>query len=356
MALKSHATIIDDIQSLLGGNTTDFTDAILTTRIAEGLNELSRYTPHIVRETIVATEDSKELDITSIKDLLWIDALEFKIGQDDREWRNFIEHYHNIVSMEIDFDPEDEDSGIDTAEPLDASETGVDCDANATTAIPVGTIIKIENELMYVTAVSATTPFPLTVSRGYGGTTATTHITDTDIMIPELVYLYCAKAHKIPVLTTLAGAATADYAAGVITINVDGLLPATETIQTGSTFTIASDGTNTHYTLIKDTVLSGGAGDLTFTPALAEAILNNDVVTFDNSTLTPHLETLLIDLVAARATLSISTKFINKVNVGSQYAGRDWFNWGMAQLAITLRKLEEESKKYQKPTKILSMG
>ena len=66
MALKSHATIIDDIQSELGGNTTDFTDAILTTEIAEALQELSRYSPLIVRETFATTEDSKELDITSI--------------------------------------------------------------------------------------------------------------------------------------------------------------------------------------------------------------------------------------------------------------------------------------------------
>lgn len=349
MALKSHATIIDDIQDLLGSNTTDFTDALLTKYLAQGLNEFSRYCPQIVRETLAATEDSKELDISSIKDRLWINALEYRIDKDEREWREFTEHYNNILSMEIDFYPSDTDSGIDTDEALDASETGVDCDADATSAIPVGTIIKIENELMYVTATGTS----LTVSRGYLGTTATTHVTDTDIKIPEKVYLYCAKAHKVPVVTDLAGAATAAYTAGVITINADEL-STTGTIETGSTFTIATDGTNTHYTLIEDATLSGGAADLTFTPALAEAIAEDDVVTFDNSTLTPRLETLLIDLVAARAVISISTKFINEINKGGASVWRDWLTWGREHLAITISKLEKEAQKYQRPYETLA--
>lgn len=69
------------------------------------------------------------------------------------------------------------DSGIDTDEPLDDSEAGIDCDADATTAIPVGSKIKIENELCLVTATGAT----LTVARGYGSSTAATHLTNQDI-------------------------------------------------------------------------------------------------------------------------------------------------------------------------------
>jgi len=344
MSLKSHATIIDDIQDYLGANSTDFTDALVTKYIEQGLNELSRYCPHIVRETFATTEDSKELDISEVKDLLWIDSLEFRVDQTPRDWRNFTEHYGNTVSMEIDFWPEDDDSGIDTDEDMDASETGMDCDADATTAIPVGTIIRVENELMYVTATGTS----LTVSRGYGRTTATTHATNKDIYIPELAYLYCAKPHKVPSVSDLAGAATADYTAGVITMNV-GSLSTTGTIEAGTTFTVASDGTTTHYTLLKDTVLSAGAGDFTFTPALAEAVATNDVVTFDNSTLTPTLETLLIDLVAARAALSMSTKFIQTIPKSGRNPFKDYMDWWQRQLVITIGKLEKESEKYRKP-------
>mgnify|MGYP001560853221 CR=1 FL=1 len=353
MSLKSHATIVSDVQSLLGGNTTDFTSAILTTRIAEGLQELSRYCPYVVLETVTATEDSKELNISHIENLLWLQALEYRVGKEEREWRTFVEYYKDSISMEIDFWPEDEDSAIDTNEVLDASETGVDCDASATTAIPVGTIIRIENELMYVTATGTT----LTVVRGYNHTTATTHVTDTDIYKPELAYLYCAKAHKVPTLTDLAGAVdlVAGYAAGLRTIHIDGM-GASDTLEKDMLFTIASDGSGTIYRLTEDTTLATNEGDIIFEPGLAEAIADDDVVTFKNSTLTPRLETLLIDLVAARSAISIATKFINTVTVGSQSAWRDFLAWGNNHLALTFRKLEEESKKSQKPTKILPRG
>lgn len=74
-----------------------------------------------------------------------------------------------------------DDTGIDTDEALDTSETGVDCDASATTAIPVGSIIHIESEQMFVSATGTS----LTVVREYRGTTAATHVTNTDIYISK---------------------------------------------------------------------------------------------------------------------------------------------------------------------------
>ncbi len=348
MALKSHSDITDDIQDYLGSNTTDFTDALLIKYIAQGLNELSGYCPHIIRETFPTTDDSKELDISEIRDLLWIDALEYKVGQSTRQWRNFTRHYGTVISMEIESAPQDADTGIDTDEPMDSSETGMDCDADATDDIPVGTIIRVENELMYVTATGTT----LTVVRGYGRTTATTHVTNTDIYIPELAYLYCAKAHKVPVVSDLAGQANATTAAGLVTLALKSLSNE-GTIEAGTTFTVASDGTTTHYTLLKDIVLSSGTGTATFTPALAEAVAGDDVVTFDNSTLTPALETLLIDLVAARSALSISTKFIQGIPQSGRNPFRDYITWWQQQLGITLQKLQNEALKYRKPYTIL---
>ncbi len=72
-----------------------------------------------------------------------------------------------------------DDTGIDTNEALDATETGVDCDADASTPIPVGSVIYVESEQMYVSATGTT----LTVIRGFNGTTAATHVTNTDIYI-----------------------------------------------------------------------------------------------------------------------------------------------------------------------------
>lgn len=351
MALKTHATLIDDIQDMLGQNTDDFTDALVTKYIEQGIQELSRYCPFKVREILAATDDKKELDISFIENLLWVDALEYRVGKDEREWRNFTEHYNNTISIEIDFNPADVDTGIDTNEVLDSSETGVDCDASATTAIPAGTIIRIEDELMYVSVTGST----LTVVRGYNQTTATTHATNTDIFKPELVYAYCSKAHKIPTLSDLAGAVDlgAGYAANLRTIHIDSM-GATDLLEKDFLFTIASDGTGTKYRLTENTTLASNEGDITFTPGLAEAVADDDVVTFANSTLTPELETLLIDLVAARSAISMSTKFINSVTVGGTSVWRDFLSWSNALLALTLRKLEVKSKKFQKPTRILS--
>lgn len=74
------------------------------------------------------------------------------------------------------------------------------------------------------------------------------------------------------------GALTADFAANVSTITVDGFT-GTETVQIGDTFSIAGDPTV--YTLTAATAWSTGAGTLTFYPALRRNVANNDVVTFN---------------------------------------------------------------------------
>jgi len=351
MALKAHATIVSDIQSLLGGNTSDFTSAILTTRIAEGLQEFSKYSPLIMRETLYATDDSLELDISGIKNLLWVHALEYKTGKDPRQFRNFTEHYNKTISIEIDFDPADTDTGIDTDEALDTSETGVDCDADATTAIPVGTVIRVDNELMLVSVTGTS----LTVVRGYSNTTAVTHTTDADIKIPEKVYLYCAKAHIVPTLTDLAGAIdlTAGYAASELAMHIDAL-GTSDLLLTDMEFTISSDSTGTIYHLTADTQLASNEGDIEFSPGLAEAVANDDVITFANSSLTPHLETLLIDYVAARAVIGMTTKFIGRANIiPGTSTSKGYQDWGYNLLAFTLKRLKTEARRYQKPTTIL---
>jgi hypothetical protein len=344
MALINFDTFIDRIQDELGGNVTDFSNDILTNKIPEVLPEFSRYSPFLVRETIATIDDSKELDIKDIPNLLWVSELEYKIDKTPRQFIKWDEHYRDVLSMDITTKPSDVDSSIDTNEAVDISETGIDVTPTAATAIPVGTVIRIDNELMYVTVTGTT----LTVIRAYGGSVAATHTTATSIYIPEQAYLYCAKTHRIPAVATIVGAATADYLAGVVVINVDGLT-STGTIEADTTFTITGDSSNTHYRLLKDVVLSGGAGDFTFTPKLAEAISENDVVSCDNSTLPERLETLLIDLVAARAALSNPMKLMIQINTGGRRVPITMGEWAERKLALTLRKLEAEARRYQRP-------
>uniref|UniRef100_A0A6M3L3F8 Putative lectin/glucanase superfamily protein n=1 Tax=viral metagenome TaxID=1070528 RepID=A0A6M3L3F8_9ZZZZ len=98
------------------------------------------------------------------------------------------------------------DSGIDTDEELDDSETGVDCDADATTACPIGSIIVVDSEKMYVSATGTT----LTVARGYNGTVAAAHSTNANIWV------------WIPKNGTIVNATWVQLPSGLPVLNFDG--------------------------------------------------------------------------------------------------------------------------------------
>jgi hypothetical protein len=73
-----------------------------------------------------------------------------------------------------------EDALVDTAEELDASETDITLDLTAAALIYPGDTIVIESEQMEATTVSTVT---LTVVRGINGTTAATHVTNSDVYV-----------------------------------------------------------------------------------------------------------------------------------------------------------------------------
>jgi len=73
-----------------------------------------------------------------------------------------------------------EDALVDTNEELDASETDITLDLTAAALIYPGDTIVIESEQMEVTAVSTVT---LTVVRGINGTTAVTHVINSDVYV-----------------------------------------------------------------------------------------------------------------------------------------------------------------------------
>ena len=88
-----------------------------------------------------------------------------------------------------------DDTGIDTDEALTTSDTGLTCDADASTAIPAGSVICVESEQMYVSA----TGTALTIVRGYNGTTPATHVTNTNIYI----YKWAAATTSVAGVTDL---------------------------------------------------------------------------------------------------------------------------------------------------------
>lgn len=71
----------------------------------------------------------------------------------------------------------------------------------------------------------------------------------------------------------------AGYSTGSRTMLVDGFLDSVNPISAGDKFTIASDSTATVYTVI-GSQFSSGTVELTFYPGLAEAVANDDAITF----------------------------------------------------------------------------
>ncbi len=89
----------------------------------------------------------------------------------------YLPGHPGVGSTITDFSANFLDSGIDTDDELTSGETHITCDADATTAIPAGSVISIENEKYLVTATGLT----LTVVPAYDGTHSATHATNADI-------------------------------------------------------------------------------------------------------------------------------------------------------------------------------
>jgi len=91
----------------VSGTAYDWQDDEIDLHIGECLVEISERSPYEKKETLTTTASSKELDISSIADLLELDpkhSIEFRTGQDPPDYRN-CEVFGNILRMDIDFLP-----------------------------------------------------------------------------------------------------------------------------------------------------------------------------------------------------------------------------------------------------------
>jgi len=92
----------DEFQS---GVPLDWKNDELDLYIQDILSEISERVPYRVKETLTTTASSRELDISSIEDLLSIDKLEYKTGQDPRDYRNFNEIDADTIEIDTTLTP-----------------------------------------------------------------------------------------------------------------------------------------------------------------------------------------------------------------------------------------------------------
>lgn len=155
------------------------------------------------------------------------------------------------------------------------------------------------------------------------------------------VYIIFARGHSLSQLTDFSGLVNegSGKAAGLTEMDIDGL-GSTEVVNRGSLFTIA--GIRGVYTVTANVTLSSGGGNITFFPGLDSAAVDEDVVTFIPSTLTPSLERLLVDLVVARASINKAAKYLNSVPLGGASVWRNMTGWGQSLLDQTLSSLRKK--------------
>ena len=87
----------------------EWTDAQITAHIESTLKELSRVSSYQTKETKTTTSGSKDIDISAITNLLYVDRVEFRVDQNPKEFRNF-EVWGNTLTMDISSLPGVEDA------------------------------------------------------------------------------------------------------------------------------------------------------------------------------------------------------------------------------------------------------
>jgi len=85
----------------------DFASDEIDLYIGRCLTEISQTCPYMdVDKTLTTSEDSKEVDISSIREgLLWIDKVEFRVDSDPRDFRNFT-LWGDTLEIDTDLTPE----------------------------------------------------------------------------------------------------------------------------------------------------------------------------------------------------------------------------------------------------------
>ncbi len=82
----------------------DWLDEELDTYIQQVVAELSEHSPYQVKETLAATANSKDLNISPIGNLLFIEKAEFRVDKTPRQFRN-VSRWGNILTLDISFNP-----------------------------------------------------------------------------------------------------------------------------------------------------------------------------------------------------------------------------------------------------------
>lgn len=323
----THANIIDKIEMLLQDSSNAIFAAAteLNDRLQDALRDFARYRPHIVR--VPYTVESRTGTATSTTASALVDATEvqFLAGDVGKVIHNTTDNTWAIVTAYV------STSQLTLSRDIMVSGESYemynkDCTSNKQ--------INIEDVEDYLWVEKL--EFPIGTERevdSIHGSILTIGIDDNpddtkDADADKIVHVYFAKRHKVSQLTDLAAAVNngAGYSESDTSIVLDALQDGTATIEEDQEFTIA--GMRQIYTVTADATIGTNAATIYFYPGLEGAVLDNAVVTFTLSTLDRILEDLIASYVAALASMSKSTAYIDKVTKGGANVSGGFMSWG----------------------------
>jgi len=318
---KTYANVRDEVESVLQDTSNAIWDTTeLDYLIDNCLYEISEYVPLEAIETVHARDNSFEVDISGIDGLLEIDKAEWGLNWDDdktstryrRPYSKNPPQYRNVTKLSgsramlhLDSRPSahEDDTLTGTVTFADGSKAITGSGTAFLSELEVGDYIRKSSGTEWYRVFAIASDTALTLARGVITAEDGADSASVTKYWHSPVWLHCWKVHRLNKMTTLTGAVDlgAGYAARVKTIHID-TLQTSGTIAKGTKFTFDTiDGV---YTVTADATIGTSECDISFYPGLSAAIADGDGLTFETSTLNPEEERLLVELVAARASIN----------------------------------------------------
>jgi len=339
---KTHAAIIDEIQSELQDDATLFTDAHLTIQIDKALKELAEYLPYVRRETFQIESRTGKASSTTTSALVDATESQFLATDVDKVIFNTTDNTWAIVTAHV------STSQLTLSKDIMASGEDYEifnegCKSNK--QINIGDVPDYLEilKVIYKTQQDPEEKRNWTLD-GDILTIDVDSVDDSKVATsgdqPDVdVYVYFAMSHRLCRQTDLAGAVDllAGYVAGSTSMVIDNLTDADSYVYEGTLFTVA--GIRGTYCVTADAAIATNEATVLFWPGLESAATDDDVVTFIGSTMTPKQERFLVELTAARAAIAKAVKHFDAIPKGGDGTSGRYINWGERKLALVLSEL-----------------
>lgn len=337
--MKAFATLIDEIESSLqDSSNTYFSAAELAYLLEDVLKEMSLPCPYIMRETFKMESRTGSATSTTTRALVDSTNVQFLSTDVGKVIHNTTDNTWAVVTAYV------STSQLTLSENIMASGEeyemyNEECRSNR--EIYIGDILDYVGKNHGVIDVE----FPVGTKRNFEVEGDVLRLLidfdpddSADADADVTAYVWFKKRQRVSQLTDLAGEIDyASYAAGTTTIHIDGL-QATGTFQEGTLFTI--EGLAKIYRATADATIASNECDVVIYPGLEYAIADGADITIIGSTLSEALERVAVELTCAKALLSKSIYFMNRVNDGGGNVWQAMNQTGKEKLQYAYRDLD----------------